>query len=80
MTSNERFSSWDDDSQETPITEDSNTSEKSTVEEIFSKVVEADKNRPATVYCEKEFWPEVKKMMNEAKIRSRYNHNTIKLK
>ena len=91
MKPSNRFSSWENTNEiedkvtpEPPETEEIPVEpevapEQSEAERVFAEVVEADKNRPAVVDCDKETWPEVKKMMIEARIVSRYNHNRIKL-
>jgi len=91
MNAKERFTSWQKDVQaetegapepaelEKASAEPQVPADESAAEKVFAEVLEADKNRPALVACDKETWPEVKKMMNAAKIKSRYNHNTIKL-
>ena len=91
MKPSNRFSSWENtneieekvapepvEAEETPV-EPEVAPEQSEAERVFAEVVEADKNRPAVVDCDKETWTEVKKMMIEARIVSRYNHNRIKL-
>ena len=91
MNAKERFTSWQKDVQsetegapepselEETLAGPEAPADKSAAEKVFAQVLEADKNRPSFVACDKETWLEVKKMMNAAKIKSRYNHNTIKL-
>lgn len=89
MNAKERFTSWQKDIQSEkktapePVEEVSvqpeTPSEQSASEKVFAEVVEANKNRPAIVRCDKETWPEVKKLIKEAQIRSKYNHNRITL-
>ena len=81
MKPDNRFSSWDntDEIEEKVAPEPEAASEQSLADKVFAEVLEADKNRPAIINCNKETWPEVKKLIKEAIIRSRYNHNRITL-
>jgi hypothetical protein len=91
MNAKERFTSWQKDIQSeikaTPEPVEAEESqvepevapEQSSAEKVFAEVVDADKNRPAIVRCDKETWPEVKKLIKESQIRSKYNHNRITL-